>query len=95
MFHTSTELIFARVPLLHEIPLLCPRFLDSMYSTFLLRPAMSREIQRCDPLLSWQGGHVCRCAYYLPFIRPNFPCQVYKKWGTISRERFVGILHRM
>ena len=50
LFHSSIESIFSSVPLLLEISLLCPAFLYSMYSTFLLCPAMSREIQRCVPL---------------------------------------------
>ena len=53
LFSLSIELIFSSVPLLHENSPLCPAFLCSIYSTFLWRPAMSREIQRCVPLLSW------------------------------------------
>ena len=35
----------------HDISPLCPPFfLNSMYSTIQLRPAMSHEIQRCVPL---------------------------------------------
>ena len=54
-FHSSDELIFTSVPFLLEISPLCPAFFDtmSMYNTFLLRPAMFHEIQRCVPLLSW------------------------------------------
>ena len=44
IFLPSIELIFTSVPLLHKNSRLCPAFLYSMYSTFLLRPAMSREI---------------------------------------------------
>ena len=38
----------------HEISLLCPGFfIPCTYNTFLLRPAMFREIQRRVPLLPW------------------------------------------
>ena len=50
-FHSSIELIFTSVQFLHEISPTCPAFLVSMYNTFILCPAMSREIQRCVPLL--------------------------------------------
>ena len=52
-FHSSIKLILTSVPLLYENSPLRPDFLNSMYNTFLLCPAMSREIQRRVPLLSW------------------------------------------
>ena len=46
-FHPPLDLILSSVPLLNEISPLCPAFFYSVYNTYLLCPAMSREIQRC------------------------------------------------
>ena len=57
-FHSSIEVTLTSVPFLHEISPLCPAFLDSVYNTFLLRPAMSLEIQRRVPFNHEYSWHV-------------------------------------